>query len=274
MNGLLRATLIAATLAAAALALTACGSSTPADDIRADGSYTIGEDVKAGTLIRTSGSTGAASCLYKLDDRNGDPFGVSQTVKDEALYGDSSWFAPESVLSRPTLRPLGPGPGLGLPLVDGYTLIVRGCGVLVIEGSKLDLAMKEGRAAMDAADATTAAPAPAPVVTTAPAVPAGPLVNVTAAGTYVVGTDIAAGEWGPDVAPDYRNRMTTAEVASISINGTPLTDVTKPKMAGPLVKAVGWDGWDYAINLVAGDTVTISAPLTHTFHSYTAAVSG
>lgn len=127
MSAVLRTTILAAVIGGLALTLSACGSSAPATSITSDGSYTIGEDIAVGTLTRGPGATGAASCLYKIDNADGTPFGVSQSVKDMAAEQDS-WFAPKSVLSRGTLKPLGPG----LPLVKGFRLTVRDCGQLVI----------------------------------------------------------------------------------------------------------------------------------------------
>ena len=134
-----------------AFTLTACGSSAPAtpdSSITGDGSYTVGEDIEAGTLIYSAAgaSTHAAGCQYKLDDSNGKPIGVSQTMKDMVREGHDSWFAPKNVLSRGTLKALG----IGLPLFDGQTLIVQGCGTLVIQGGTQDRAIREGLEAMNA----------------------------------------------------------------------------------------------------------------------------
>lgn len=114
---------------ALALALTACGSPTT----KVDGSFatlTVGKDIAAGTWT-TDYSAGAAACMYKVytDSSWDDYVGVSQTTKDEALYGDS-WFAPKRVLTAPTLKPLGQG----LRLVDGWVLGVRDCGTLTRTG--------------------------------------------------------------------------------------------------------------------------------------------
>lgn len=118
---------VAAALAVVALALTltACGS----PKSKVDGSFatlTVGSDIVPGTWT-TDYSSGAARCMYKVyTDTSWDYYvGVSQTTKDEALYGDSL-FAPKRVLTAPTLRPLGQG----LTLRDGQVLAVRDCGTL------------------------------------------------------------------------------------------------------------------------------------------------
>ena len=248
-------------LAAGVFALAACGSSVPATTILKDGSYSIGEDIATGVLFRDS-IAGAAACMYKLEDPSGNPFGVSQTVKDEALE-DDTWFAPKSVLSRVTLKPLG----VGLPLIKDYTLIVRDCGRLDVYPDATAHAAE--KAAEKAEDDEAVNP------TTDPAEPV--LINVAKAGVYVVGKDIPSGLWGS--AYIQNKHMPTADLQAISIDGVAPTlyqsadgrehvSFSGDTTAGGDGQRMKDNAWDFAVALEDGQTVTVDAPLSTPFHHY------
>ena len=123
-----------------------------------------------------------------------------------------------------------------------------------------------------------AATSPAPKAPATLAAPSKPSA-LALPGTYVVGTDIVPGIWGP---PSSGFAQTT-DVRNLSFNGVPAEFFRVPGgnaehvSWGQSSRSVGGDGaqrtsglWDYSLILSAGDTITIAAPLVVPFALYQA----